>query len=72
MSQQNQESANMTLDRRMFMLTALAAGTVAASASAVVSAQVAQTPNATEGLSPVVETALGSIRGARRDRVFSF
>ena len=72
MPQHQNESDNMALDRRAFMLTALAAGSVAVGASAVVRAQVAETAGATEGLSPVVETALGSIRGARRDRVFSF
>jgi len=64
------------LDRRTFMLTALAASSVAASAGAWAQTRAgtagAGITEAGSGPSPVVETSLGNIRGSRQDRVFSF
>lgn len=71
MKHDQNDSDTAALDRRTFMLTALAASSVAASAGAWAQTR-AGTTGAGPGLSPVVETSLGNIRGSRKGRVFSF
>jgi para-nitrobenzyl esterase len=70
------ESESTSLDRRSFIVSALAAGTLATGVATNAIAQVQNNPGPVASdssiPSPVVETTAGDIRGSQRGRIFSF